>query len=126
MTRRLQWSSDRGYSAIEAVIVLPVVVMLVMGLIQFVLFLLASNVAQTAANKAALAGASYQASPADGVERATNWLDGQSLLRDAAVSSAGSTADSVRITVTGTTVTLLPGWTLTIRESAVQPVESVS
>jgi hypothetical protein len=104
---------------------MPAVLLLVMGVVQFVLFLLASDVAQTAANKGALAGASYQASPGDGVERAGNWVGGQRLLREVSVSSGGSTADSVRITVTGSTITLLPGWTLTISESAEQPVEAV-
>lgn len=116
---------DRGYSTVEVTVVMPVVLLLVAAVAQFVLYLLAADLAQTAAQKGALTGASYGGSPGDGVERASSWAGGQRLLQDVAVSSAGSDADRVRITVSGSTLTLLPGWTLTIRQSAEQPVEAV-
>ncbi|MFB7896024.1 TadE/TadG family type IV pilus assembly protein [Streptomyces xiamenensis] len=116
---------DRGYSTLEVTVVLPVVLLMVMALVQAALYLLASDLAQTAANKGSLAGASWQSSPDVGVERASTWAGTQRLLRGTSVSSEGSNADSVRITVTGEALTLVPGWTLTIRETAEQPVEAL-
>lgn len=120
---RRWWRSDRGYSSLEAVVILPLAILLVMTIVQAVFYLLAVQAAQTAANKGALEGAAYQSSPAAGVERAETWLSQQRMLSDVSASSAGSTSESVRITVSVRPMTLLPGWTLTVQESAEQPVE---
>jgi Flp pilus assembly protein TadG len=118
-----RWRSDRGYSALEAVVILPLALIAVMTIMQAALYLLAVQAAQTAANKGSLAGAAYMSSPATGEERAKAWLSHQRMVSDVRASSAGSTSDSVRITVSLRTVTLVPGWTLTVRESAAHPVE---
>ncbi|AJC61993.1 TadE/TadG family type IV pilus assembly protein [Streptomyces sp. 769] len=108
---------------LEFTILAPIVTLILCTGLQLGMWYLAQEAALTAARKAAAAGAAYKATPADGTARARNWLAGIHVLKDTAVSSAGSTADRVRVTVTGSSLSLVPGWTPHITKSAEVPVE---
>ncbi|MFG2894899.1 TadE family protein [Streptomyces sp. NPDC048248] len=114
---------DEGMGTLEFTIIAPVVMLILCAGLQLGMWYLAQEAALTAARKAATAGAAYQASPADGTARARNWLARVHLIKGTAVSSAGSTADRVRVTVTGTSLSLVPGWTPQVNKSAEVPVE---
>ena len=110
-------------STLELLILAPTLLVVFAAGLQLGLYYLAENTAHTAARKGAGAASSSEAGPAAGVERANRWLAQVGLVKDADVSSAGSTADRVRITVSGRVTSLLPGMTFTVTQSAEQPVE---
>lgn len=84
---------------------------------------MAQDRAHTAARKAVETGRSIDSSPEEGVAQAQAWLRGSPLLKQPSISAAGSSAARVRVTVTGTVVTPLLGWSFEVSESAQAPVE---
>lgn len=120
---RARLADDAGMSTLEFTILAPIIALVLCTGLQLGMWYLAQEAALTAARKAATVGAAYQSSPTDGTSRARNWLAGIHVLKDASVSSAGSTADRVRVTVTGHGVSLVPGWTPKVSKSAEVPVE---
>ncbi|MEU6346244.1 TadE family protein [Streptomyces sp. NPDC046977] len=107
-------------------IVFPFVILLTLAVVQAGMWFHARNIALTAAREGVTAARTYQSADADGAARAREVLDrtaGDSL-RDPAVSTAGSGAEAVRVTVTGTAPSLLPGIAgLRINQSAAAPRE---
>jgi hypothetical protein len=92
-------------------IVFPAIILLTIAVIEAAMWFYARDIALTAAREGVNAGRGYQSSPADGAARARDTLTriaGDSL-RESQVSTGGSTADTVEITVSGTAVSLLPG-----------------
>lgn len=114
---------DEGMGTLEFTIIAPVIMLILCAGLQLGMWYLAQEAALTAARKAATVGAAYQASPADGTARARSWLAGVHLIKDTVVSSGGSTPDRVRVTVTGSSLSLVPGWTPQVTKSAEVPVE---
>nr|WP_031510916.1 hypothetical protein [Streptomyces megasporus] len=107
-------------------IALPLVVLATLAVVQASLFYLGREIALTAAREGVAAGRTWQAGPEQGAQRARAVLDRTAgdLLRSPAVSTAGSTGTRVRISVTGTVVSVLPGvGDLHITQSASGPVE---
>lgn len=116
--------SDRGSGSVEVAVLAVVVLLLVFTIIQVGLFYHARKVAQSAARQGVDTGRQFGSSPADGVAQAEAFLakSGGSV-RGASVSSAGSTAVEIHITVTGHVATLVPGLELTISQDAHGPIE---
>ncbi|MER5358547.1 TadE/TadG family type IV pilus assembly protein [Streptomyces sp. NPDC002785] len=110
-------------STLELLIVAPPLVLVLAALLQVGLYYLAENNAHTAARKGATAASAYEASLADGTDRARQWITQVGVVKSATVSTAGSTADRVRITVRGNVFSMVPGMQLTVAQSAEQPVE---
>jgi Flp pilus assembly protein TadG len=102
---------DRGASAIQTAIVVPVVLTVFIAALQAALWGYARNVAQSAAREGVTAGRMYNAGAAAGAAQARSALDrraGNNLTgRD--VSTAGSGPNLIRITVTGRAQSLIPG-----------------
>lgn len=107
-------------------IVFPFVILATVTVVQASMWYYARNVALTAAREGAAVGRAYNSSPAQGARHARSVLDriaGDSL-RGPAVSTTGSTGQRVRIQVTGTAPSLIPGISgLSITQSASGPVE---
>ncbi|MFI1400945.1 TadE family protein [Streptomyces sp. NPDC020681] len=102
---------DRGDAAIQAAIIYPIVLAVFITGLQVALWGYARNIAETAAREGVLAGRMYGAGPGDGTARARNALDrlaGENLT-NRSVSAAGSTPDRIRIRVSGTAMSLIPG-----------------
>lgn len=115
--------SDAGMGTLEFTILAPIVMLVLCTGLQLGMWYLAQEAAVTAARKAATAGAAYKATPADGTARARAWLSHVHVLQDAGVSTSGTTADRVRVTVTGSSLSLVPGWRPQVTKSAEVPVE---
>ncbi|MFI5688381.1 TadE/TadG family type IV pilus assembly protein [Streptomyces sp. NPDC051636] len=115
---------DRGAGSVEVAVLAVVVLMLVFTIIQVGLFYHARKVAQSAARQGVDTGRQFGSSPSDGVAQAQEFLAkfGGSV-RGASVSSAGSTAQEIHITVTGHVATLVPGLELTVTQDAHGPIE---
>jgi Flp pilus assembly protein TadG len=116
--------SDRGNGSVEVAVLAVVVLMLVFTIIQVGLYYHARKVAQSAARQGVDTGRQFGSSPGDGVAQAQGFLAkfGGSV-RGASVSSAGSTAEELHITVTGHVATLVPGLELTVTQDAHGPIE---
>ncbi|WP_338704309.1 TadE family protein (plasmid) [Streptomyces sp. Q6] len=116
---------DRGSSPIQAAIIFPAVILICFLLIQGVLWAYARNIAYTAARSGVMAGRTYDASPADGQARAQQALDdlAGNVLRDSAISTAGSSNQTMRVHVSGRALTMLPGFHLTVNATVTGPIE---
>ncbi|MFF9870115.1 TadE/TadG family type IV pilus assembly protein [Streptomyces sp. NPDC013953] len=108
----------------EFAVLAVVVLALIFTAIQVGLYYHARKVAQSAARQGVEAGRQFGASEADGVAQAQTFLNrfGGSV-QGASVSSAGSTAEEIRITVRGHVATLVPGLTLDVVQHADAPTE---
>ena len=122
--RQLRATRDRGDATVEAVIIIPVIVVLTLLVVQFVLVWHGRHVAQAAAQTAARSAAAYQAQPAAGqaagddylAEVAPNLLPGRSVsvTRDAA---------GVTVIVSADVLTVIPFAAFHIQEQATAPLE---
>jgi Flp pilus assembly protein TadG len=123
LRRRLQ-SNDRGFGSVEFAVLAVVVLALIFTTIQVGLYFHARKVAQSAARQGVETGRQFGASEGDGVAQAQTFLArfGGSV-QGASVSSAGSTAQEIRITVRGSVATLVPGLTLDVVQHADAPIE---
>lgn len=122
--RRRQLRGDRGFGSVEFAVLAVVVLALIFTAIQVGLYYHARKVAQSAARQGVEAGRQFGASEGDGVAQAQTFLNrfGGSV-QGASVSSAGSTAEEIRITVRGSVATLVPGLTLDVVQHADAPIE---
>ncbi|MGC0407725.1 TadE family protein [Streptomyces sp. BBFR25] len=118
-------SDDRGDASIQMAIVYPFVLLAAIAVIQASMWYYARQIALTAAREGVTAARAYQAGPADGTARARQVLGrtaGDSL-RSLSV-SARSDGERVRVQVSGTTQSMIPGIEgLAITQSASGPVE---
>ena len=122
--RRLRDVRDRGDATVEAVIIVPVIVVLTLLVVQFVLVWHGTHVAQAAAQTAARTAAAYRADPGTGqaagdaylAEVAPNLLPGRTVTvtRDA----AGATA-----IVTANVLTVIPFAAFQIQEQSTAALE---
>ncbi|MEU8893707.1 TadE family protein [Streptomyces sp. NPDC048442] len=102
---------DRGISAIQTAIIMPIVLTVFVAALQAALWGYARNLAQSAAREGVSAGRLYGAGPGAGAAQARSHLDRNAgnNLTGRAVSTAGSGPDLIRITVTGRAQSLIPG-----------------
>ncbi len=121
----MRLSRERGAASVELAVTFPVVLLLVVTLIQTALWFYARSVALGAAQEGAREGRVQPASTARAQSAAEGFLDqtAQDLLtaRDVTVTTS---AASVTVTVSGTSLSLFPGlsgWSVT--QTAVGPVE---
>lgn len=107
-------------------IVFPFVIVLTVVVVQAAMWFHARNVALTAAREGFAAARTYQSPEGAGAARARETLGriaGDSL-RGPTVSTAGSTDTDVRVTVTGSAPSMLPGLSgLSVSQSASAPRE---
>ncbi|GGM10050.1 TadE/TadG family type IV pilus assembly protein [Nakamurella endophytica] len=123
--RRVAGDPDRGSATVEAVLIVPIVVVLTMVVVQSVLLWHGRHVAQAAAQIAARSAAAYQGTAAFGQadgdaylqQVAANLLPG----RDVQVVRAATT---VTVTVHADVLSVIPFGRFTVDESASAPVEA--
>jgi Flp pilus assembly protein TadG len=114
---------DRGALALELLIVFPAVLLAVLAALSAGLWFHAKNVALSAAEEGVRVARGHD-NPGDGVQAARAFAvqsgDGI-LLRPEVV--LGGDADTIEITVNGEAVSLVPGLTLSISQTARAPRE---
>ncbi|MFI8200792.1 TadE/TadG family type IV pilus assembly protein [Streptomyces sp. NPDC085942] len=122
--RRLRARGDRGFGSVELAVLALVVLALAFTALQAGLYFHGRKAAQSAARHGVESGRQFGAGPGDGVAQAQAFLArfGGSV-EGASVSSSGSSAQQIRITVRGKVATLVPGLTLEIVQHAEAPVE---
>lgn len=118
--------TDEGNAAVEAAILFPFILLLVIMIIQVAVFYHARNTAQSAANGGAVVGAARDGSAAEAEAEAWDRIDragGYSLLDDYAA-TATRTGTEVTVRVEGTAKTFVPGLPpLTVTRTVSAPVE---
>jgi Flp pilus assembly protein TadG len=133
--RRRDADRESGVSAIEFVLLTPVLFFLLFATVQFALYFFARHVAIAAAQEGdrvarAEAGRPGEDWSGDAKLKANGWVAqlAPNLLTRTGVKtgssgSSGQASWTVSVQVTGTVPSLVPGMTLTVSETSVGPVE---
>ena len=124
MRKRRAASGEAGVSTLEAVLVFPALLLLLMLIIQFALWYHASDLATAAAQDGTRAARVQGATASDGAAEANQLLDqtGRSILQGRQV-VVERTADMTRVQVRGTCIELVPFLHLPVRAVAESPTE---
>ncbi len=113
---------DRGSVIVEAMVLVPVIMLILLAVVQFALWAHASQVAQLAASEGDRAARSFGGGAAEGVTRAQSVLHGPgSNLAASSAAVALLPGDQVRITITGRAVSILPGISLPVSATVIGP-----
>jgi hypothetical protein len=116
--------TDGGSTVIEAVLVIPVLMLLILIVIQFALWAHAAQVAQLAASTGDRAARAVGGGPGQGADRARSIMGGPgSGVTSSEVSYSILPGDVVQITVTGKAETILPGFSLPVSAKSVGPIQ---
>ena len=121
---RQRGTGDIGSAALEAVLVIPVVMLILFAVIQFVLWAHAVQIVQLAASEGDRSARAFGSSPDAGVVRAQSVLGGPG--SDVAASNVEVSVlsgDLVQITVTGQSVSILPGLSLPVSATQIGPIQ---
>ena len=119
---------DRGSVSIELVILLPALFALMFLGMQAALIYHARTVAIAAAQEGARAAGAEHGREADGIGAANDFLaeaGGEDVITGTSA-TANRTSTTATVTVTGFSLSVIPGWKVRITQSASVPVEPVS
>lgn len=119
---------DQGSASIELLIVLPALFAVLFLGMQAALIYHARTVAIAAAQEGARATGAENGHPADGISAAAAFISdagGDDVLAHA-TSNANRTATTATVTVTGHSLSVIPGWNPRISQSASMPVERLT
>jgi Flp pilus assembly protein TadG len=115
---------ERGDETIEAVLVTPVLLLLIMVVIQFGLWYHASHVAEAAAQQGAGVARVEAATAADGRTSAQQFMaDAAGALVDHVTVLSTRDNQVVRVVVDGTVHSIVPGLNLHVHGEATSPIE---
>jgi len=124
-----RWRRDqRGSVSIELVILLPALFALMFLGMQAALFYHARTVAIAAAQEGARAAGAEQGRETDGVSAANDFITeagGDDVLTGASA-TASRTATTATVTITGFSLSVIPGWKVRISQSVSVAVERVT
>ena len=118
----------RGSVSIELVILLPVLFAVMFLGMQAALFHHARTVAIAAAQEGARAAGGENTQSSDGIRAASAFINdagGDDVLTDANA-TADRTATTVTVTVSGHSLSVIPGWRPVVTQSASLPVERLT
>lgn len=133
--RSLAWNThapgewgERGSASLQLAVLLPVLFGVMFLGLQAALVYHARTVAVAAATEGARAAAVEGGTADDGAQAASGFVadaGGADVLEQAAVTARRS-AGTATVTVSGTALTVLPGWHPRIRQSATLPAERIT
>ena len=116
-------ADERGAMSVEAVLVLPVFLLIVFTIINGAVWLHAGNIAQSAASSAYNAARLFDATSNYGVIAASPIAQQPGSVLSNAQVSVNRTATTVTVTVTGTAPTLVPGFNVDVERTVSGPTE---
>jgi Flp pilus assembly protein TadG len=120
----LRRDTDDDGSVVEAVLIVPVLMVLVLVVIQFALWAHALQVVQLAASEGDRAARAAGSGPAVGVAQARAVTESKdSDLASSSVSGTVLPGDGVEITVTGQAVAIVPGLHLPVSSIEIGPIQ---
>lgn len=120
--------NDRGALTLSYVIIVPVLLLALSVITQTALWYLARQAALAAARQGADAARVQNAQPSDGPVAALSFARAAApgYLRSPTATGAGSSAQTIQITVTGVVPSFVPGLVIHVSEVAQAPVERFS
>ena len=121
-------AGERGSVSMQVVILLPLLFSIMFLGLQAALFYHARTVAIAAAQEGARAAGSETGSAGEGIAAAAAFIaaaGGADVIEGASVSGSRS-ATTATVTVRGTSLSVLPGWSPRVTQSATMPVERLS
>ena len=119
---------EGGSSSIQMVILMPALFSIMFLGMQGALYYHARTVAIAAAQEGARTAGGQHGTAADGLSAASSLVSdagGNDVLPGAHVTS-GRSATTATVTVTGTSLSVIPGWSPTVSQSASVPVERIT
>lgn len=124
---RLRRGTERGSATFEMVVMLPILFALLFGGLQAALYLHARTLAIAAAQEGARAAAAEHGTLHAGVSAAHAFATqvGRDSLRDVTVTGQ-RTPTTATITVTGVSLTVIPGWDPHVTQTVTQQVERLT
>jgi Flp pilus assembly protein TadG len=125
MVKKFRMRGDAGALTLSYVLVFPVFLIGIVSIAQASVWYLAREAALAAARHGADVARTSQAPPGNGAAAALSFARAAApgFLVRASASARGSTAVTVRITVTGQAPSIVPGMEIKISEVATAPVE---
>jgi Flp pilus assembly protein TadG len=123
--RRRNLLGDRGALTLGYVVVMPVFLLGIMIIVQASAWYLARETALAAARHGADVARTAHPVPGSGAQAAVAFARSAApgFLLSPAASARGTSATTVRITVTGRAPSLVPGLVITVREVVTAPIE---
>lgn len=123
--RRRPRGRDAGSFSLELAVLFPAFLLIILVIVQAALYFFARSVASSAAQQGADTARLQGNTPGQGAAAAAGFVTGQGggVLDHLAVSTTGSTPTQVQVTVTGRAAAIVPGLSLTVRQSATAPRE---
>ncbi|MDQ0366507.1 TadE family protein [Catenuloplanes indicus] len=120
--------SQRGASPIELAILMPVILFMLFGAIQIAAVYMARATALSAAQTAVGTQRLYDADEGSGRTRALAFIQtaGDWLTKPTVTVVVDDVNGVVSCDVTGNALTVVPGWTITVTQSASGPIERVT
>ncbi|MGD9793839.1 MAG: TadE/TadG family type IV pilus assembly protein [Acidimicrobiia bacterium] len=119
-----RFRDERGDATVEAVLAVPVLLLLITIVIQFGLYYHAAHTAEAAAQEGARAARVEGAVAADGQQRAEAFMaDAAPTLVDNVTVIATRGTETAHVEVRGTVHSIVPGLTLRVQADAASPVE---
>ena len=119
---------ERGSSSIQMVMLMPALFSIMFLGMQGALYYHARTVAIAAAQEGARAAGGQNGTAAGGVSAASSFVSdagGKDVLPGAQV-TGGRSATTATVTVTGASLSVIPGWSLAVSQSASVPVERIT
>lgn len=118
---------DRGMATIQMVLLMPALLAVIFAGMQAALWYHARAIATAAAQEGARAAGAQHGSAGAGSAEATAFLAdaGQDAISRTAVRSSRDGTNAT-VTVTGASMSVIPGWRITVRQSATVPVERIT
>ncbi|MFD6285350.1 TadE/TadG family type IV pilus assembly protein [Streptomyces sp. NPDC060205] len=117
------WRGDRGATALDMSMVIPLAFLLLFTLIQGGLWFHGRSVAQHAAQQAVDAQRAYNAAPGAGKAAADAFLARMGGSLNGASVQVSDDGESVSVFVEGSVINLVPGWSGHVHQSVQAPVE---
>lgn len=127
-SRRSPQRDERGSISIELVILLPALFAVLFVGMQAALFYHARTVAIAAAQEGARAAGAEHGREADGVDAAHDFIaeaGGHDVLTSTSARASRTTTQAT-VTVTGFSLSVIPGWKVQITQTATVPVERLT
>ena len=119
---------ERGSSSIQMVILMPALFSIMFLGMQGALYYHARTVAIAAAQEGARVAGGENGTAADGLSAASSFVTdagGEDVLPGAQM-TGGRSATTATVTVTGTSLSVIPGWSPAVSQSASVPVERIT
>lgn len=123
---RVRGGDERGSVSIQAVILMPLLLSIMFLGMQGALYYHARSVAIAASQEGARVAGSEQ--QGNGTSAAADFIaaaGGDDVLRGATINSS-LTATTSTVTVSGVSMSVIPGWSLQVTQSATVPVERIT